>query len=65
MRQFIADVHNREEGATAAEYVFLLIFVAIVVSVAMATLGDNISTLFTTTGTEVSTTPVGDAGNNG
>lgn len=62
MRQFIADIHNREEGATAAEYVFLLIFVAIVVSVAMATLGDNISTLFTNTGAEISSEPVGEVG---
>lgn len=63
MRQLIARIHNQEEGATAAEYVFLLIFVAIIVSVAMAALGADISTLFTNTGEAIEAVTPGPIGN--
>ena len=56
MRQFIADVRSRtqsEEGATAAEYVFLLVFIAIVAAVGITALGTNLNTLFGETATTV------------
>ena len=66
MRQFIADVRSRthsEEGATAAEYVFLLIFIAIVVSVGIAALGTSLDGLFDSTSTQVTNTTPGNPGN--
>lgn len=48
-----------EEGATAAEYVFLLVFIAIVASIGMVVLGNGLKGVFTTTGTNVGGTPVG------
>lgn len=42
-----------EEGATAAEYVFLLVFIAIAAAIGMVVLGQGLLDIFSDTGTEV------------
>lgn len=54
-RAFGAD----EEGATAAEYAFLLVFIAIVATIGMFTLGQGLLNIFNDTGVAVDGTTVG------
>lgn len=48
-----------EEGATAAEYAFLLVFIAIVATIGMAVLGQGLLDIFDATGDSVSATTPG------
>jgi pilus assembly protein Flp/PilA len=50
---------DSERGATMVEYGLLLVFIALVVAVAAATLGDDVSDLFTDTSTEIKKRPGG------
>jgi pilus assembly protein Flp/PilA len=51
--KFQARLANREEGATAVEYGLMVALIAIVIIVAVATLGSNLSGLFSTVATSV------------
>ncbi|MFT4745875.1 MAG: Flp pilus assembly pilin Flp [Nitriliruptoraceae bacterium] len=42
-----------EEGATAAEYAFLLVFIAIVATIGMVVLGQGLLNIFDETGTTI------------
>ena len=44
---------SREEGATAVEYGLMVALIAIVIIVAVALLGTNLSTLFSNTATSI------------
>ena len=44
---------GREEGATAVEYGLMVALIAIVIIVAVALLGTNLSTLFNNTATSI------------
>jgi pilus assembly protein Flp/PilA len=46
-------LQNREQGATAVEYGLMVALIAIVILVAVKTLGTNLSTLFNRTSTSV------------
>jgi len=46
-------LQNSERGATAVEYGLMVALIAIVIIVAVATLGTNLSSLFTTVGASV------------
>ena len=48
-----ASLQNSERGATAVEYGLMVALIAIVIIVAVATLGTNLSSLFTTVGTSI------------
>ena len=45
---------GEEEGQDLIEYAFLAVFIALVVTVALQTVGSALSTKFTTIGTQVS-----------
>ena len=49
-RSFVKD----EDGATMVEYGLMVALIAVVVAVAAAVLGNDISTLFTNVGTSIS-----------
>jgi len=51
--KFQARIATREEGATAVEYGLMVALIAIVIIVAVALLGTNLSTLFNTAATSV------------
>ncbi len=51
-----------EEGATAAEYAFLLVFIAIVATIGMAVLGQGLLNIFNDTGVVVDGQTVGTTG---
>ena len=57
MLKFIAKFQNhiatRERGATAVEYGLMVALIAIVIIVAVALLGTNLSTLFNNTATSI------------
>lgn len=46
-----------EEGATATEYVFLIVFIAIAAAIGMAFLGTSLQSVFTDTGSSVDIGP--------
>ena len=48
-----AQIVTREKGATAVEYGLMVALIAIVIIVAVALLGTNLSTLFSNTATSV------------
>lgn len=47
------DLGTSEEGATATEYVFLIVFIAIAAAIGMVVLGQGLLDIFDSTGTEV------------
>ena len=57
MSKFVAKFQTylatREDGATAVEYGLMVALIAIVIIVAVSTLGKNLSTLFTTVANSV------------
>ena len=57
MQQFVATLRtrtlSREQGATAVEYGLMVALIAIVIIVAVALLGTNLSTLFNTTASSI------------
>ncbi|MGZ4556354.1 MAG: Flp family type IVb pilin [Mycobacteriaceae bacterium] len=57
MSKFVAKFQGRlatrEEGATAVEYGLMVALIAIVIIVAVSTLGTHLSTLFTTVANSV------------
>ncbi|KRF24181.1 MULTISPECIES: Flp family type IVb pilin [unclassified Phycicoccus] len=57
MHKFAAKLHtklvSREKGATAVEYGLMVALIAIVIIVAVALLGTNLSTLFKNTATSI------------
>jgi pilus assembly protein Flp/PilA len=57
MHKFVAKLHStlatREKGATAVEYGLMVALIAIVIIVAVALLGTNLSTLFNNTATSI------------
>ncbi|GAA2169410.1 Flp family type IVb pilin [Pedococcus bigeumensis] len=57
MHKFVAKLHTtlvaREKGATAVEYGLMVALIAIVIIVAVALLGTNLSTLFNNTANSV------------
>ena len=57
MHRFVAKLNtqlvSREEGATAVEYGLMVALIAIVIIVAVALLGTNLSTLFSNTATSI------------
>ena len=57
MLKFVAKLQNhmatRERGATAVEYGLMVALIAIVIIVAVALLGTNLSTLFKNTATSI------------
>jgi pilus assembly protein Flp/PilA len=55
MRRLIDRFRRDERGATATEYALLIVFVALAIAVGANTLGQNISTLFSKIGTQLST----------
>ena len=54
MGRLINRFRRDERGATATEYALLIVFVALAIAVGANTLGQNISTLFSNIGTEIS-----------
>lgn len=52
-----------EEGATAAEYVFLIVFIAIAAAIGMVVLGQGLLNVFNDTGTTVDATTPGNLPN--
>ena len=48
-----AQIATREQGATAVEYGLMVALIAIVIIVAVALLGTNLSTLFHNTATSI------------
>ena len=46
MKNFIAGFVREEEGQDLIEYAFLAVFIALVVTVALGTLGTNLNTKF-------------------
>ncbi len=57
LQNTIANLRDREDGQTMAEYALILGGIAIVVIAAIVFLGDNITNLFRSTGSSV-TDPV-------
>ncbi|WP_457252468.1 Flp family type IVb pilin [Pedococcus sp. P5_B7] len=57
MHNFVAKLNttlvSREKGATAVEYGLMVALIAIVIIVAVALLGTNLSTLFNNTATSI------------
>lgn len=51
--RLVAARARRDEGATAVEYGLMVALIAIVIIVAVALLGSNLSTLFNNTATSV------------
>ncbi len=51
--KFQARLATREEGATAVEYGLMVALIAIVIIVAVALLGTNLNSLFTTVASSV------------
>jgi pilus assembly protein Flp/PilA len=58
MRRLINRFQGDERGATATEYALLIVFIALAIAVGANTLGQNISTLFSNIGTEISKIPL-------
>jgi pilus assembly protein Flp/PilA len=58
LQNTIANLRERQEGQTMAEYALILGGIAIVVIAAIVFLGDNITSLFEKTGSSI-TDPVG------
>ena len=58
LQNTIANLRERQEGQTMAEYALILGGIAVVVIAAIVFLGDNISSLFKSTGSSI-TDPVG------
>jgi len=54
MRSLIIRFRRDERGATATEYALLIVFIALAIAVGANILGQNISSLFSTIGTEIS-----------
>jgi len=54
MRSLIIRFRRDERGATATEYALLIVFIALAIAVGANILGQNISTLFSNIGTEIS-----------
>ena len=54
MRRLIDRFRRDDRGATATEYALLIVFIALAIAVGANILGQNISTLFSNIGTEIS-----------
>ena len=54
MSDLIKHFRRNERGATATEYALLIVFIALAIAVGANILGQNISTLFSNIGTEIS-----------
>ena len=54
MRSLIIRFRRDERGATATVYALLIVFIALAIAVGANILGQNISTLFSNIGTEIS-----------
>jgi pilus assembly protein Flp/PilA len=55
MKNFIGRFVREEQGQDLIEYAFLAVFIALVVTAALTTVGTALSTKFTDIGTQVST----------
>ncbi len=55
IREALANVRNREEGATAVEYAVMVALIAAVIIVAVVILGNNASSTFNCTASSIST----------
>ena len=53
LQTFIADHKRDDEGATAVEYGLMLALIAGAIILAVATLGDNMSAMFTDVDTDI------------
>jgi len=53
MKQFFARFIREDEGQDLIEYAFLAVFIALVVTVALGTLGSNLNTKFGAIATQV------------
>ncbi len=60
LTQLLVSLHNDEDGATATEYVVLLVLVACFVIAVIAAFGDQINNLFGQAEDEVSNISVSD-----
>jgi len=54
MHRLINRFHRDEWGATATEYALLIVFIALAIAVGANILGQDISTLFSKIGTQIS-----------
>ena len=50
-------LHNEEKGATAVEYGIMVALIAVVIIVAVSTLGGSLGTLFTDVNTDIVNPP--------
>ncbi len=53
VKTFISNLYRNEDGAVATEYALLIVFIALLAAVGMIVLGQNLSLLFSSIGTSL------------
>ncbi|MFU8850949.1 Flp family type IVb pilin [Micromonospora sp. SL1-18] len=65
MVKLLSKLRQRDEGASAVEYGLLVALIAVVIAVAVAALGDNLSAMFDGIANTISGAGGGDGGGGG
>jgi Flp pilus assembly pilin Flp len=58
MLSLIKQFHRHERGATTTEYAMLVVFIALAIAVGAQALGNDITTLFKSVGTTISSVTI-------